>query len=502
MIRSFFLLLLFAACAVPARGQGESGEPHPREDRFFAVVLSDEERAAYEFLADDRKAAFRRKHWGRLDPTPASEENEREMEHQRRVVEAIDRFRDRSGRFVWDDRAKAWIRFGRPAGIEFLRGALEGDTFVPPREAWRYDGALFWFEDRELSGAYRFGDGEGALPATADTRRRVETGEGFAWDVMGEEDPAAARARALAAFSLDSTGVGIRTREGLEWWERVPERNEHASPPSELVLEPSVSVFGRPDSLSSVLIGVGIPAGPLGRAREVDSGRSSMRIEMRTALRDSTFSVAATGRKEIILDVAPGVEPPLRLVAVDSLVSEPGPYRLAIAVEDLAGGGGGVFEADIDVPDFTDGSMRMSDLLFAEKATTDFRQKGPVRRGDYRIDPRPDRAFRKGERVYVYFELHGVKPDRDGRFYTEIVFSLSSESGAPFSARFGGTEKGRLSEGSAAEIGNVSRASSSVHAIAIETSGLSPGAYALVIEARDLSSGEQARGAGRFIMQE
>ncbi len=502
MIRSFFLLLLFAACAVPARGQGESGEPHPREDRFFVAVLSAEERAAYESFDDDRKAAFRRKHWGRLDPTPASEENEREMEHQRRVVEAIDRFRDRSGRFVWDDRAKAWIRFGSPARIEFLRGALEGDSFLPPREVWQYEGALFWFEDRDLSSAYRLGEGEGALPATADIRRRVETGEGFAWDVMGEEDPEAARGRVLAAFSLDSKEAALRTRTGLGWWERVPERNEHASFPSELVLESSVSVLARPDSLACILVGVGIPAGPLGRAREVDAGKATIRIELRTAVRDSGYSVAASGRKEIVREIAPGKEPPLRLVAIDSLVVEPGTYRLAVAVEDLAGGGGGIFETDIEVPDFKDGSMRISDLLFAEKAATDFREKGSVRRGDYKIDPRPDRTFRKGERVHVYFELHGVKPDRDGRFYTEIAFSLSSENGAPFSARFGGTEKGRLSEGSAAEIGSVSRASSSVHAIAIETSGLSPGAYALVIEARDLSSGREARGAGRFIMQE
>ncbi|MFH1681034.1 MAG: GWxTD domain-containing protein [Candidatus Eisenbacteria bacterium] len=496
------LVSLLALSPPPVRAQGESGEPSPREDRFFVVVLEAAERAVYEFLSEEEKAVFRRTHWGRLDPTPASEENERETEHQRRVLETIKRFRDRSGRFVWDDRGKALIRFGRPGRIEFVRGTLQDDRFVPPRELWLHGGVLLEFEDRDLSGTYRFGGAGGVFPVTEEIRRRLDTGEGFVWEVMGEEAADSARALALANLSLDPERDFDASSAGREWWEGVPERNEHAPPPAGLAFEQWVCALAREDSLACLLVGVEIPCRSLGRAIEVDAGRSSMRIELRTALRDSTYSLVARGRKNISCEIDPGGETPSRLIVVDSIAPSPGSYHLVIAVEDLAGGKGGIFQTDLDVPDLTGGSLCMSGLLLAEKAATSFREKGLVRRGDYRIDPRPSGSFRKGEVVHVYFEVYGVGPDRDGRYYSETAYSLSGKRPGGFSARFGGTEKGRLSAGDATKAGSVSRESSSVHLMAIETSDLPPDTYTLAVETRDLSSGETARAVGRFVVEE
>jgi hypothetical protein len=329
-------------------------------------------------------------------------------------------------------------------------------------------------------------------------KRRLAAKEGFAWERVGTEDPGPALARAFAAAGLSADRAGELLRAGAERWANVPEGNEYAATADGLDFRDEVLFFGGGGGRTSLLLVYRVPLAGLGSALDVDGGKRSMRVEIRSALRDSTYAFVARREKELSSD--PTAEPGAALVAVDSMTVEPGSYRLVSQVEDVVSGKTGTKSSEIDAPSFAGDALALSSLLIAEDVTTDFREKGLARRGDYRIRPRPDRTFRRGEKVHAYFEIFGQKPDRDGRFYAEVAYSLEGEG--EFSARFRGTEKGRIRPGSAAKGGSVSRGPTSPHAIAIETNDLSPGTYALVVEATDLSSGSFVRGRAEFFVRE
>ncbi len=459
------LLVLLACSGALFGARAESGRPHPMEDRFFTVILAPEERAAYEMLADDAKRAFQRRHWGRLDPTPASEENEREAEHQLRVVEAIDRYVDRAGRFTWDDRTRAWIRFGKPARIDTVEGGAEDEESpAPPRELWFYDDEVLVFEGRALGGSYVFGMSPGGETPGGDLERRLRAGE--------------------------------------ELWRNVTERNEHEPATSEIPFDLNVSLFGRPDSLACVFSSIEVPFDRLGRALDVDRGERSVRLEVGSTLRDSTYAIVLRGRRTSVSVPEPGAGAKAGLVLVDTLTAKPGRYRMLLEVEDLAAGKSGFAEISLAVPSFAGDTLRFGGPILAERITTDFRASGVARRGEYRIDPKPDATFRRGAPVHVYFELYGLRPDRDGRFYSEIAYSLVAPGGEAYEGRFRGTEKGRLRRGEIERCRTVSRAPTSVHSIEIETSGLPPNEYDLVVEVVDRSTGGSIRTEKRFILYE
>jgi GWxTD domain-containing protein len=496
-------LFLFLLVSSAAHAQSEGATPYPGEDRFFTIVLSAGERARYEFLSEADRRVFQRTHWGRLDPTPATEENEREMEHQRRVVGAIEKFRGRFGRFVWDDRARAWIRFGPPLGAASVRGSAAGGRLVPPREVWVYDDMLFWFEDPALSGAFSLGKSEGAAPIPEETARRLESGEGLLRDLVGEENPESALSRAL-----ENLGVAPERLEGLalrgrDRWEDVPERNEQATPASGLSFDHDVSAFGRADELTDILVGIRIPSAELSPAIEIDAGGArTLRGEIRMALRDSTYAPLWRSRKPLTRRIQAGERAEDALLFVDSFAVKPGAYQLVLQVDDLVSGERGVAAEPLVVRSSPADRLLLSDLLFAEKASSSFRDTGELLRGEYRIDPRPGGVFRKGEPVHAYFEACRLAPDRDGRFYCEITYALSGTMQGPFEARFRGTEKGRLASGRAETRSSVSREAKSPHAIAIESSGLRPDTYTLTIEVKDLATGGTARAEGRFRIEE
>ncbi|MFH1681033.1 MAG: GWxTD domain-containing protein, partial [Candidatus Eisenbacteria bacterium] len=137
MVRKALVLLVLLAGAARAFGEVEYREPNPSEERFFTVILTDEDRAAYESLPPEERAAWKRRYWASVDPTPTTDENQRETEHQRRVVETIRLFRDKEDRFVFDDRARSTIRFGTPKRRELLVGEVViHEGLRTPREFW------------------------------------------------------------------------------------------------------------------------------------------------------------------------------------------------------------------------------------------------------------------------------------------------------------------------------------------------------------------------------
>ncbi len=140
----------------------------------IAPLLSDEERELYLSSLPAKREDWNRRFWAEADPTPATEANERLLEHYSRVVIADWALSNERMDLVGSqsDRGAALIRFGVPDRKYHDLGSGTSGAWV----VWGYNlpgGAmLLYFNDEFLNGDYHFpiSDYYGAV-----SRRMLET---------------------------------------------------------------------------------------------------------------------------------------------------------------------------------------------------------------------------------------------------------------------------------------------------------------------------------------
>jgi GWxTD domain-containing protein len=124
----------------------------------IAPLLQPDERDLYLSYSDVKRQDWNRRFWMENDPTPATELNERELEHYARVAVADKAFSDerRKARGSTTDRGVAAIRFGLPdRKLYDLGGGSSGGWIV-----WQYPTSKsyfnLYFQDEFLNGDYHF----------------------------------------------------------------------------------------------------------------------------------------------------------------------------------------------------------------------------------------------------------------------------------------------------------------------------------------------------------
>jgi GWxTD domain-containing protein len=132
-------------------------ERHPYDD--IAPLLDAEERELYLGCSDAKREDWNRRFWMENDPTPATELNERRLEHFARVTIADKALSDerRNTRGASTDRGATLIRFGPPDQKLYDLGSsgTSGGWIV-----WQYAAAKgyfnMYFHDEFLNGDYHF----------------------------------------------------------------------------------------------------------------------------------------------------------------------------------------------------------------------------------------------------------------------------------------------------------------------------------------------------------
>ena len=66
---------------------------------------------------DEERLSAIRLYWENADPLPTTPSNPRLIEHYSRVAEAIEQFPDENSPLGFDDRGKAWVRYGEPDSV-------------------------------------------------------------------------------------------------------------------------------------------------------------------------------------------------------------------------------------------------------------------------------------------------------------------------------------------------------------------------------------------------
>lgn len=507
------LLALLAALAPvaappPARAADPAGpESLTVEERAFRAILSKEALEEYTALPADPpgpRAEWRRRFWMRNDPDPTTMTNERRVEHERRLAKAREWFGD-AGALAWDDRCAALVRFGEPLVRVRDPGEVRGRYGLdPPRERWLYDDLFLHMEDPDLDGTFE----QGITPLVSNIGRL---------DNIGEEDeffrnaPSPdPRPNRLIDFSEHpeveehftdfSDAKLIKMLEnGREAWQKEPSVVRSERTGREIPFYFGVSTFRGAEGTADLVVDYLIPAEALTRDER------GAWVERRTVVLDADLHLAGSDIEAIEQPLSGGSARGKWLLNVATIQVPPGDYEVASRVMDLLSPEKpmGLIRTRARVPDYANGVLGMSDILFGSAVVADTAgaasREGVARRG-WRIVPLAVRRFERPSAPHIYFEVYNLAADGGGRHRYSVEYSLSRREKKGFLAFLGGGAKGKLSPGVSAAFTRETRAPDDAQWITIDTRDLPPDTYFIETRVRDLVSGAETSRKESFVV--
>jgi GWxTD domain-containing protein len=418
-------------------------------------IITDEERQAFRrFSTDEEREQFVEQFWLRRDPTPDSAENEFREEHYRRIAYANDRFA--SGIPGWKtDRGRIYIMYGpadqvesHPSGGSYERPVEEGggQTSTYPFEVWRYrylEGlgteVLIEFVDPTLTGEYHLT----MDPSEKDALLMVPNAGLTLYEQMGLTSKNDRFTR------TDGTRLGVgdtvlparlQQFERLEQWARLNRPPQIKFRDLEAVVNTRITynllpIKVRVDFIRMTESTVNTRVTVLLNNRDLQfqnkEGVSRATVNMYARITSMSRRVVNVWEEPVI------IEAPTEMLAAQSGRSSvyshsvylaPGTYRLNVVVKDIVGGTMNNYELALHVPRFQDDALSISSIMLAdliERVPTRSIGTGQFVIGDSKVRPRVTEAFRRDERMGIYFQLYNFQPDeRTQRPNGEIQYEI------------------------------------------------------------------------------
>ena len=481
--------------------------------RDLSHVAPPDELKNWEEATDAEREAIWMNFWNERDSNPATIENERLVEHYRRVMYARIHFSEKQ--YPYDRRGEIHVRYGRPDD----RRRFVFRHFEDPKISHMLTGnpAVDAIREQNLLTGYRLQlhDSELPLPlfeATPDfteseimwiiARVGMETQPGYvveSWVYV---------AHSLELFFVDTLKDGkfdypLQTvsnftrdmvrqdrfhprRRAAGLIARSPEnyRHDFGGEPLEYAFD-AVSFRGE-GGATEVDFSYSIPAWQFGDITDEKGDQTWLNHQV--TLRDSV-QTPALSRK---IRFGPIARPERKLANQEfqgaaftlaaNLTAPSGAFTVAMEMRDEATKRIGVYKKPVTFSDYRGSDLLISDLKLSTGITPSA-GPGPFVRKGLNIVPNPGRLYPRGELVYVYYEVYNLDMGDDGRTSYETLYEITPR-GMPAlrnrSARTTGDMQTVMStfegEGSSSEEAEYT---------ALDTTDLTEGEYVLTVTLTD-----------------
>ncbi|MDE2890226.1 MAG: GWxTD domain-containing protein [Gemmatimonadota bacterium] len=401
-------------------------EAEQRRYRDISLVADDEDLARYEAALPEEKDVLAARFWNRRDPTPLTPENERLLEHYRRVAHALEHYTRPDG--GWDKRGEVFIRLGNPDHI-----SRWDDIQAEPNRELQETRVNFVNRSRI---ALAISPGLPIFPVAANARweywiyTQVDGGIEITFAEVFK-----GRRYDYAPFPLRvAPHVGIHLagfQGGVVMQNVVASRPSRYSPdfadlPIDFYYYPAD--FKGPESRTRLEVYYGLPASEVVRLN-VDEKTDLILLDRGVALFDSLWNEvyrevdqmafsAPTDRQVSDGAFIPGVMP------VDL---PPGTYQMALQVRDVVSGKSQVYQQAVVLEDYHKPTgLLISDieLAFATEPTEE--TAGDYVKNGLKVVPMSSLAFRTHQNAFVYFEIYNLKQDAFGQTRYRVEYTLRS----------------------------------------------------------------------------
>ena len=450
-------------------------EPEERTVYYdLSLVAIGEELTRFRDAAEEKRKALSESFWAGRDPAPATESNERRIEHCRRVAYA----REYYGRaeFPWDARGEVYVRYGKPDHIssyedirfETQPGVLAvkerlinqagaalphlllsrrminnnagsqvtddaktlftvlGHPVYPVRGVWEYwiytnvgRGVEVTFVQEFTPGPYTYAE----MPHTdAPTLVDVITGKSF-FGRRGKR-----RFNPAHDNETKSNLIWQRTNPGIVMHRvalKTPEVYEQDFATSPLDFFFDSARFKAEDRSVELEVYYGIPTRDITYIEEAD-GRLTAYLKRGLALYDEENRPVYRSSENMELYTTEPVDTTqLALVPeMDRLSVAPGTYRLSVQILDTTSDKSQVYNREVVLASFGSDSLRLSDIEMAALIRPSRGSK--FAKGDIEVVPNPSLFYMAGQPVYVYYEVYNLEQDEFGATRYRVTYELHS----------------------------------------------------------------------------
>ena len=546
-VRPLGILLLFVSSALCSwTGQSQTQTPVKEKSKsqkgksesttgYYAkwlnqdvtYIITPEERSVFASLkTDEERESFIEQFWQRRNPDPTSAENEYKEEHYRRIQYANEVFA--AGIPGWmTDRGRIYIMYGKPDRIEthpiggpYQRPIQEGggETVTCPFERWEYRHIDGVGDDIELEFVDYSGGNLYHLswdPNEKDDMLRVPgSGNTDAEDnPLPGQDPAQMRWARIAGIR----DAGLSTIQGIngEMAKYTPfARTELAvnlqRPPlihfKDLQSDVSARITYNMLPFNAQAFFLRLTGDSDLAPLTLQIPNDSITFEATGSQRQSRLQVygrisALSGNTifefddQIINDFTDAqleaqkysssiYSRPLRL--------PPGRFKLTVMLKDTISGKLGTIEKGIVAPSFPVDKPAASPVIVSSELlpiSQEDLKKDPYAFGRFRVRPRFDATFHKGENLGIYFEIYNIAIDpSQARPAVKVEYQILRAKGEPV-AQFRDISRSVVSERDML-----------VMPVYIDISALGPGSYTVIFRITDLAKDLTTESRGNFLI--
>ena len=398
-----------------------------------------------DYKNSDNKGEFLLSFWQRQDITLATLENERYIEHQKRLDFVKKWFSNVTEQRGYDDRGTIYIRHGPPD--ERLR--LESDRELYPNECWIYrrDGAITTFDFINtrhtkyelLPNLQKLGPGYNALKnAHQFTMPRINLAPAYA-AAMSDIQKAISE---LESKKQDQDPRIVTQRPDIAWilqeayTEILSTRYEIPTVTTNLIwtekpLNAAVS-YGRfyPHGNPRLEIYCGVDVRELSN-RPDSLGNMTTRIITAYAIRDSSYSIIEQKTLGRVIRIPKGF-PLSNEIFVDQINHniKAGKYIVSIIIKDIMDNRAFEKNFEIVIPRIDQGSLHLSDIELAYRIEPidELTSNKCFVKEKLSIMPCPFLMISRKEPINLYFEVYNLMVNADGETSYNIEYKLKAST--------------------------------------------------------------------------
>jgi len=382
-------------------------------------IMTEDERKAYEYTFDDEKWEYLYYFWKKKDPDLLTEENERLIEHLKRLRHVRIMYASQFPPY-YDVRGRIYVRYGEPDGKHVMHG---GTPWMKSNESWAYFRinpylSFDFVEAGGISGIYRIARD---LTEAVSLRMRntedmfLEDEERWATLTLREMriiDMYAARSYLGGIYSIISTGTNIfadiSQGEALKIEAEInsPVENFFLGIDYDLInIDLLVFQYKERDNKTGIGLFFGID-------------KKFSETEDRLTVFDSYYNRISTVEKR-----GACIKTENQNLLFETLSLEPSYYFIGGEIKTPDGKRGGNFKIPLNTRNFQPDSLYTSDLLFAEKIEEAAGKAGFVRNG-LRIIPVMTNSVKKDDGILLYFEIYNLTYNQTGRTRYRLNYTI------------------------------------------------------------------------------
>lgn len=444
--------------------------------------------------------------WLDLDPTPATDRNERRIEHETRVklARALFGMKKAPG---WDKRGETLIRFGMPGSRVRTWGNIGFYRMTPPGEIWYYESLdmLIPFHDFNLKGEYIYAIEPYGRTSREEIRRLQNISEYYQYEIINKyyatEYLSPDEVKDLVDFNpdeidyiADSDLILFSPRDLIAEWQAEKVEKSANNFYKYMKESPLIYSFELNQELLDVYFDITTFSGGAGKYRtEVNfevptteilfvqkEGQLNAQIDFRVVVRDVDMNKVTSGEDVVtaVYSGRDGAAMPSLMPGQVVLTLEPGYYRLGMEAIDLNSGKRGVFRTNFDLPPLK-ANLQVSDIQFAS-TIKETEENEKFVKGNLQVIPHPLHAYRIPYPLTVYFEIYGLATDREGLAFYAVEYQI-----IPLQKKRKGPVLEEVDIAVSSGFETTGFGSKQVQRIAIATENLWEGVFKLVVSVQD-----------------